>query len=423
MKESALGFLNLFKDKTNFNDYAISLDIGTEFVKTLIFKVEGDKAKVIGVGKQRQRLADIQGGVVTDIYGVIRNCEAALDQAATQAKIMPEQVIIGIAGELVKGVTTDVKYVRKDQNARISMKELQEIVEKVQRGAYERARKVLAFETGHKEINVKLVNAAITDVKIDGYHVTNPLGFQGREIEVSIFNSFAPNVHLGALQTIAESLDLDLLSIVAEPFAVARCMGPDQGNDFSAIFIDIGGGTTDIAVVNQGGLAGTKMFALGGRAFTKRVSQVLSEPFLEAEQDKLEYSAGRISAEKKEEIERAFKRDCDVWLSGVQLTLEEFEDLDLLPSRILLCGGGSNLPEIEKVLKEAKWDKHLPFAKRPTVSFIKPSNITSVADATGELQGIADVTPMALANLAIDSVCEEKVLDGILSKIINTLRN
>ena len=413
----------MFKEKVNFDDYAISLDIGTEFVKTLIFKVEGDKARVLGVGRQRQRLADIQGGVVTDIYGVIRNCEAALEQAATQAKIMPEQVIIGIAGELVKGVTSVVKYVRRNQDAKITIEELEETIKRIQQQTFERARKVLAFETGHKEINVKLVNAAVVDVKIDGYHVTNPLGFTGKEIEVSVFNSFAPNVHLGALQTIAESLDLDLLSIAAEPFAVARCMGPDQGNDFSAIFVDIGGGTTDIAVVNQGGLAGTKMFALGGRAFTKRIATVLNESFLEAEQDKIDYSAGKLSEEKREKIAKALDRDCDVWLSGVQLTLEEFSDLDLLPSRILLCGGGSNLPEIEKVLSNAKWPKNLPFAKQPVVGFLKPKNVTSVTDDTKELRGIDDVTPMALANLTIDMVGKEKVVDGILSKIMNTLRS
>lgn len=416
-----MAIFGLFKNKVNFDEYAISLDIGTEFVKTLIFKVEKDAAKVVGVGRQRQRLADIQGGVVTDIYGVIKNCEAALEQAATQAKVMPEQVIIGIAGELVKGITTEVKYIRPNQNVRISQAELEQIVSRIQKETYERARRILAFETGHKEINVKLVNAAVVDVKIDGYHVTNPLGFQGKEIEVGVFNAFAPNVHLGALQTIAESLDLDLLSIAAEPFAVARCMGSDQSNDFSAIFIDIGGGTTDIAVVNQGGLAGTKMFALGGRAFTKRIASVLGEPFLEAEKDKLDYSAGNITAEKKEKVEHAVKQDCDVWLSGVQLTLEEFTDLELLPSRILLCGGGGNLPDIERVLKDAKWNRHLPFAKRPTVSFLKPKSVASVVDETGELKGIEDVTPMALANLAIDMVGEEKVVNGIMSRIIGTL--
>lgn len=418
-----MGFFGFLKDKISFDDYAISLDIGTEFVKTLIFKIEDDKAKVIGVGKQRQRLADIQGGVVTDIYGVIKNCEAALDQAATQAKILPEQVIIGIAGELVKGITSDVKYIRPDQEAKITLTELEEIVRRVQKQTFERARKTLAFETGHKEINVKLVNAAIVDVKIDGYHITNPLGFQGKEVEVSVFNCFAPNVHLGALQTIAESLDLDLLSIVAEPFAVARCMGSDQSNDFSAIFIDIGGGTTDIAVVSQGGLVGTKMFALGGRAFTKRIATVLGESFLEAEKDKIAYSDGELGAEKKAKVEKAVQTDSEVWLSGVQLTLEEFTDLDLLPSKILLCGGGSNLPDIKRALSDDKWYKGLPFSKKPTVSFLKPDNLPSIIDQTDELKNIEDVTPMALANLAIDVSGKEKVVEGILSKVVKTLRS
>ena len=414
---------NIFGSKVNFDEYAISLDIGTEFVKVLIFKIEDGKANILGVGRQRQRLADIQGGVVTDIYGVIRNCESALEQAATQAKIMPEQVIIGIAGELVKGITTNVKYVRKDGNSKIVMSELEEIVKKIQKETFERARKVLAFETGHKEINVKLVNSAIVDVKIDGYHVTNPLGFQGKEIEVGVFNAFAPNVHLGALQTVAESLDLDLISITAEPFAVARCLGSDQENDFSAIFVDIGGGTTDIAVVSKGGLLGTKMFALGGRAFTKRIASVLGEPFLEAEKDKLDYSAGKLEKNKHEKVEKAVREDAEVWLSGVQLTLEEFSETDLLPSRIYLCGGGSNLPEIEKVLNEADWDKGIAFARKPKVSFLKPKNLGSVIDSTGELQDISDVTPMSLANLAIDLVGKEKVVDALMTKVIMTLRS
>jgi cell division protein FtsA len=417
-----MGILNLFKGKVNFDDYAIALDIGTEFVKTLIFKIDGEQAKVLGVGRQRERLADIQGGVVTDIYGVIKNCETALEQAATQARILPEQVVIGIAGELVKGITCDVKYIRAEENSKITHAELEQIVEKIQKETYERARKVLAYETGHKELNVKLVNAAIVDVKIDGYHVTNPLGFQGRELEVSIFNAFAPNVHLGALQTIAESLDLDLLSIAAEPFAVARCQGADQGNDFSAIFIDVGGGTTDIAVVSQGGLVGTKMFALGGRAFTKRIAATSNTSFLEAESDKLDYSAGKLTGEKHEKITKAIRQDAEVWLSGVQLTLEEF-GVELLPSKILLCGGGSNLPDIERVLNEAKWGRNVPFAKKPRVDYLRPKNVASVIDETAELKGIEDVTPMALANLAIDLVGEEKVVDNILSKVIGALRS
>ena len=59
--------------------------------------------------------------------------------------------------------------------------------------------------------------------------MTNPVGFQGRHVRISIFNAFAPLVHLGALQSVASQLDLELLEIVAEPYAVARVLGARAG--------------------------------------------------------------------------------------------------------------------------------------------------------------------------------------------------
>lgn len=403
---------------------AISLDIGTEFVKSIIFDVKDDKAEVVGVGRARQGLTHISAGTVTDIHGVIKTCEKSLEQAAQMAGKLPDQVIIGIAGELVKGSTTTIKYTRPKPRTKITMKELQDIITRVQRRAFDRMRSIMAWESGHSEIDVKLVNAAIVDVRIDGYKVTNPLGFQGKEIQIGVFNAFAPIVHLGALQTIAENLDLDLLSITAEPYAVARSMGPEEGIEFSAIFIDIGGGTTDIAVVSNGGVVGTKMFALGGRAFTKRIAHVLNISFSDAEELKLAYSKGKISSgEKKKAIEQAIKADCDVWISGVELTLSEFKNVDLLPSRILMCGGGSELPQITEILKNKKWAKNIPFSRKPTVNFIRPKNVANVIDKTGKLTQISDVTPMSMASLAIELVGEQQVVDGIMSKVARSLRH
>lgn len=404
------------------NHYALALDIGTEFAKCLVFKVEDDKGIVVGTGRQRQKLSDMQGGAVTDIAGVVKNCAKAIERAAEQAKIMPKQVIMGIAGELVKGNTTTIRYTRPNQQAGITLEELKEIISMIQRRSFDRARQILAWETGHAEVDVKLVNAAIVDVKIDGYKVTNPLGFQGRELQVGVFNAFAPIVHLGALQTIAAELGLDLLSIVADPYALARSVGPKESTEFSAIFIDIGGGTSDIAVVRQGGVEGTKMFALGGRSFTKRIAQVFGSTFLEAEEMKLKYSNGQLPAEDVQFVKNALKSDCQVWFSGVELTLEEFSSVDLLPSRILLCGGGSRLPEIEETLNTAKWSSSLPFARRPTVNFIRPQDVENIVDQTGELKNPWDITPMSLANLAIDLVGEEAVMDSILNRIVVSLR-
>ena len=145
-----MGLFNLFAKKNEADDYAISLDIGTEFVKTLIFQVRDGKGYVKGVGRQRQKLSDMQGGTVTDIQGVIRNCEAAINQAAEQAGVLPEQVVVGIAGELIKGATTTVKYTRDNPKLRIDMPELQQIISKVQNRAFDRAREILTWEPVRK---------------------------------------------------------------------------------------------------------------------------------------------------------------------------------------------------------------------------------------------------------------------------------
>jgi cell division protein FtsA len=405
--------------------YAISLDIGTEYVKVLVFRLEGDTAYVVGTGRKKQQLSDMQGGRVTDIYGVIKNCNEALEEAFDMAKVAPKQCVIGIAGELVKGATTTVHYSRENPKEKITLKELKEIISQVQSKAFEKTRSELAWETGQAELDVKLVNSAVVDVRIDGYKVTNPVGFQGRDIQVGIFNAFAPIVHLGALQTISEELGLDLLSIAAEPYAVARCVGLEDSAEFSSIFIDIGGGTTDIAVVRGGGVEGTKMFAIGGRVFTKSIADAFDKTFAEAEKLKIDYSLGKIPEDSEiyTKIKKALENDCEVWLAGVELALEEFANTELLPSKILLCGGGSLLPDIQEYLEKKAWVKRLPFAKQPKVDFIKPKQLLSIKDETGKLTGSQDITPMALANLAIDLAGEEGVVDGLVERITEGLRS
>ena len=191
--------------------------------------------------------------------------------------------------------------------------------------------------------------------------------------------------------------------------------------DFSAIFIDIGGGTTDIAVVRNGGLEGTKMFAFGGRAFTKKLAQELGIPFEEAEVLKINYAEGKLGADVTTKIDKIFENDCQVWLGGVELSLAEFAESDVLPSKVLLCGGGSALPGIKNALSSKEWIKNLPFAKAPSVSFLQPKDVARIVDGTGELTNPQDVTPMGLANLALDVAGEEKLMAGILRRTVQNI--
>src|SRR4051812_17901746 len=100
--------------KKKRSDHVVALDVGTEFVKVVIVETHGDEGAVTGVAHQRQRLGDMQSGAVTDIAGVVRNCEAALERAEAMAQARPAQAVIGIAGELVKGSTTTVIYHREE---------------------------------------------------------------------------------------------------------------------------------------------------------------------------------------------------------------------------------------------------------------------------------------------------------------------
>lgn len=420
----------LSKKKNAAGQYLVALDIGTEYAKALIGQVknhtdEGGKTyqvvEVIGVGRQRQRLTDMAGGAVTDIAGVVENCDAALRRAEEMAEVVAKDAVLGIAGELVKGGTTSVSYRRARPDVKIDQAEMMDIIGRIQKQAYEDVRKQLMWETGKKELEVKLVNAAVVDVHIDGYRVTNPVGFQGKDVTIQIFNAFAPMVHLGALQTVAADLDLNLVNIAAEPFAVAKSVGADDSTEFSAIFIDIGGGTSDIAVVNNGGVEGTQMFAIGGRTFTKRIASSLGVSFDTAEKLKLDHSAGKLETKKEHQVAEALKTDAETWLSGVELALGEFENLEHLPNRILLCGGGSALPEIKAALSHDHWYKSLPFTRKPTIDFVKPKEVNRVIDGTGELTSPQDITPMGLANLALDIVGAESVGENILARMSRTL--
>lgn len=398
------------------------LDIGTEFVKAMVCESEGKEVQILGYAKKRQNRGEMENGIIVDIAGVIENANFAIKEAEKMAGISPGRLILGVAGELVKGATSTVSYKRRDQASKIHPEELKNIIHKVQWKAFEKVRSDLAYETGFNEIDVKLVHAAIVDVKIDSYKVSNPIGFQGRELTMSVFNAFSPVVHYGALQTISAELDRELLAIMAEPYALGRLLGGTELQGYSGIFIDIGGGTTDISVVIDGSVVGTKMFTLGGKAFTKRLAHSLNISIDEAEEVKIAFSNNQLEQQSHKIVGRAIESDLEVWTSGVFLTLQEFFEIDNLPPNIYLCGGGSMLNEIKIYLEQSDWHKKLSFPRKPQIKHLYPKNISHIKDMTKSLESPADITPMALANMGMELIAEEKVLTKMLQKVVRLMQ-
>ena len=409
--------------KVSDDDYLVALDIGTEFVKALIAKLDGEELQIVGVGRARQEVSDMHSGAIADIAGVVRNCEEALAQAEEQAGLQAKRVVIGIAGELVKGVTDTIRYRRPQPDRPLDDSEMEFIIEKVQERAQIKSQRQIALETGNDEVEVKLVNSALVGIHIDGYKVSNPIGFQGRDVAVQIYTAFAPMVHIGALERVAQELSLDLLAVAAEPFAVSRSvLGSDGNSNFTAILADVGGGTTDIAVVNDGGVEGTKMFGIGGRSFTQTIASDMNLSYKDAEKLKVNINHSQIKPTVQKEVNEALDKTLEVWIAGVELALSEFDSVDHLPNRILLCGGGSSLEKLVHTLEGAAWHKDLPFTKKPTVHHINPNEVIGVTDTTGDVSDHTFITAMGLLRVGYDTLVGSGEGDTLKDKFNRLLK-
>src|ERR687884_1804636 len=158
--------------------YAI-LDVGTEVAKALVLMVADGRGEVLGVGRRPQGQLDMQDGLVTDIEAVVENCHLALQEAEEMAGVVGRDAIVGMAGELTKGLTTTATIERARPAEKLTVAEIESVLRKVQQQALEQAMEQIAWETGLSDIDVRLVNSAVVAVDMDRHAGRNPLGFPG----------------------------------------------------------------------------------------------------------------------------------------------------------------------------------------------------------------------------------------------------
>lgn len=412
--------------RRNSSDTILALDIGTEYVKAVIARPgEGHELEIIGIGKAHQDPSNMYAGAIADIPGVVSVCERALNQAEKVAGTTSKLTVVGIAGELIKGNTSTVRYRRKSGNKPLSEQEMALIIQRVQARAGERARKEIADETNNPDVEVRLINSAIVSISIDGYKISNPIGFKGTDVVIQFYTAFAPLIHISAIEKVCAELSLDLLAVAVEPFAACRaCLGDDLDSNFSGIVMDIGGGTTDIAVVDDGGVEGTKMFGIGGRSFTHQIAEALNVDFDTAEKYKLSLNnPTKIPADLRDTILLAVQRNLAVWLSGVQITLEEFRLTEMLPNKLLLCGGGAGLAELQDVLATTDWFKELPFARRPVIHLVGAADIPGIHNRTDVTLDHSYITALGLLRVALDTLVGAPEETGVRGKFAKLLQN
>lgn len=373
--------------------YRLALDIGTEYVKAVYLKTEANNAEVIGVGRARQDYTNMESGAVASISGVVGTCRQAMTQGSIIAGVKPKEVVIGLASQFVTGMARAIKCQRPKPERPISQKELKALVADLEKQALASVTEEMAAKLGYKKLDLELVNSSLVSITIDGYPVTNPLDFRGRNLEMTVFMTFAPYVHASTMRTIASRLGLDLVGLVAEPYAVAASTFSDEAYEFGALVIDIGGGSTDIALMQKRGITATKMMAMGGRAFTKGIAAYFRKTLKEAEQMKLDY-AEKVGAR---EVKPIIDADLEIWQDALLITLNELYTGTPLPHRIWLCGGGSGLPGVAEVLQGERITESGLFEQTPSVTLLRPEDISGIEDPKLFFTGPPDVTPKGLA--------------------------
>jgi len=423
--------LPFFKQKTKTDpkdEVYLALDMGTEFVKALVFQVDFVSQEIIvrGYGKTRQHSTAMQGAMIVNIENVVNACDRAIgealhsadeharkkihvptDSATDKAEFhtpIPTKAIVGIAGELVQGITIMADYSREDPNSKIDENEMNEVISHVKQQAFADAVVDIAEDLGITPDSLQELSTKINSTYIDGVKVDNPLGFTGKDVTYRVFSTFAPSLHVNSLREIAASLGLEILSIEVEPYAISRAIKGSRDKNFAAIILDIGGGTTDVAVVDKGGIVGTKMFAFGGRVFSKRLAKDLDLELQDAEQLKLDYSDGKLGNAEQEKVKKALAKDLPVWCEGVELALSELDDLENYPLQIYMCGGTSALVDLREAMIEYPWLQVLPFLKYPKTSLLFPNQLIDINDETKSVISPADIAPLALARMIFDLV-------------------
>jgi len=412
-----MSFLSKIMHKKEKGKYILSLDVGTKVAKALISYVDYETAQVtnLGVGRAEQEPGNIVGGKITDPRKVTEVLRAAIATAEQMAKVSAKEAVMGFSGNTIRISTNSFEMVRVDPQAKIENAELRAIVLAAHKKSLEDINRGLTYR--ERQSGIKLVSADIVNFNIDGYRVINPLSFKGGNIKIDISSSYVSVPDFSLINDIVDDLGVRLLKVAYGPYAVIRAIGAEDSLDFSAAMIDVGGNITDVVLVKNGNIQSAAMFILGGRLFTRRLANKLNISEATAEGLKVKYTADNFAPGEKMKIEKILAEDIELWLSGVELVLSEAGTQFLLPSKIFLYGGGSQLPELANSLHRLD-NTSLTFSDKVKLDFIRLCHITGNVDKTQKLNDFQDITLVSLAHLCFDSADKEDTANNLLAEIV-----
>lgn len=251
------------------------LDIGTTKIGVIIAEVEGDsQPKVIGVGTSPSD--GLRKGVVVNLEKTVRSIENAIEHAEQMAGVKVDQVYVGIAGDHIRSYNgRGVVAVAGIEN---------EITEDDVRRAIDAAKAVVM------PIDREIIHIIPQEFIVDDQRgIKDPLGMSGVRLETEV------HIVTGAItsaQNICRSVEragLDVKDLVLEPLASSYSVLNEDEKELGVVVMDMGGGTTDIAMFFEGCIRHTAVVALGGGNVTNDIALCLRTPIDQAESIKIKH--------------------------------------------------------------------------------------------------------------------------------------
>ncbi|WP_367606486.1 cell division protein FtsA [Legionella sp. W05-934-2] len=250
------------------------LDIGTSKIVALIAEVSEDGSiNVIGMGRHPSR--GLKRGVVVDIEATVNSIQRAIEEAELMANCEVSTVYAGIAGSHIRSLNSHGIVAIKDKE--VTRADVERVIE---------AAKAVAIPADQKILHV-LPQEFIID---NQGSIREPLGMAGVRLEA--------NVHIvtgavSAAQNIVKCVNLcglQVEDIILEQLASSHSVLTDDEKELGVCLIDIGGGTTDIAVFSQGAIQHTAVIPIAGDQVTNDIAMALRTPAKSAEQIKIQYA-------------------------------------------------------------------------------------------------------------------------------------
>ena len=270
------------------NDISVGLDIGTTKIVAMIGrKNEYGKIELLGIGKAKS--LGVHRGVVNNITQTIQSIQQAVDEAIAVSGVKINEAIVGIAGQHIRSLQHSDYITRPNSQEVIDEADLEKLESQVHK---------LVMLPGEEIIHV-----LPQEFKVDGQaEIKEPIGMYGGRLEANFHVVVGQVSSIRNIGRCIKSAGLDLAGITLEPLASADAVLSQEEKEAGVALIDIGGGTTDLAIFKDGIIRHTAVIPFGGNVVTEDIKEGCSIIEKQAELLKTKFGSAWPGENKDNEI-------------------------------------------------------------------------------------------------------------------------